>query len=404
MPHTQLNRRLESRLTMHARNLLPAVLLGLFLVAIPAAAETEVSVSALRLPKGAIQPQAAVGEDGAAHVIYFSGSPQHGDIFYARLQPGDSSLGETLQVNQKPSSAIAIGNIRGAHLALGRNDRVHVAWMGVQPAQPKDGRAPSPMLYTRINDSGRSFETERDVIDSHVGLDGGGSLAADRRGNVYVVWHAPELGKKGEANRRVWVAHSDDDGGNFSPERAAFDKPTGCCGCCGMRAAADREGRLFVLYRSAEESTHRDMWLLASSDRGQTFQGSVAGRWTVDHCVMSSAAFNDAPEGMLAAWETDGQVYFGRVEAGAGKILRPIAAPGAKGGRKYPVVAANSQGQTILAWTEGMAWERGGAAAWQVYDEQGRPMAGAAGRADGVSAWSLVAAFAQPDGRFTIVY
>ncbi len=42
--------------------------------------------------------------------------------------------------------------------------------------------------------------------------------------------------------------------------------------------------------------------------------------------------------------------------------------------------------------------------AWQVFGKDGKPVANAAGRAEGLPAWSFVAAFARPDGSFTIVY
>ena len=32
-------------------------------------------------------------------------------------------------------------------------------------------------------------------------------------------------------------------------------------------------------------------------------------------------------------------------------------------GRKHPVVAGNARGETILAWTEGVGWNRGGSVA-----------------------------------------
>lgn len=78
-------------------------------------------------------------------------------------------------------------------------------------------------------------------------------------------------------------------------------------------------------------------------------------------------------------------------------------APGDARDRKHPVVATNKQGQILLAWTEGMGWERGGSVAWQVFDKGGRPTS-EKGRAAGVPVWSLVAAFARADGGFTIVY
>jgi len=50
-----------------------------------------------------------------------------------------------------------------------------------------------------------------------------------------------------------------------------------------------------------------------------------------------------------------------------------------------------------------MGWNRGGAVAWQVFDKDGKPTA-ERGRSDGVPTWSLVTAFARPDGGLTIIY
>ena len=78
-------------------------------------------------------------------------------------------------------------------------------------------------------------------------------------------------------------------------------------------------------------------------------------------------------------------------------------APDSCRSRKYPAVAGNAQGDTILVWTEGMGWNQGGSLAWQVYDKAGKPTA-EKGKADGVPTWSLVAVFARPDGGFTVIY
>lgn len=367
------------------------------------AADEQVRV--VRLPEGAVQPQAATGADGTTHLIYFKGDAAAGDIYYTRLEAGgDDAISQPLRVNSHPASAIAIGNIRGAHLAVGKNDRVHVAWMGSARAEPKAPGEATPMLYTRLNEAGDVFEPERNIISSHVGLDGGGSLAADPEGNVYVAWHAPEVGQKGEAHRRVWVAASRDGGKTFAAERAASDASTGCCGCCGMRAMATEEGTLLILYRSAEEMVNRDMYLLASRDRGRTFTSERLDRWSAPACVMSTAALSPGFDAPLAAWETEGQVRLATIDHEHGLPLRRIEAPGATGGRKHPVAATNARGEMLLAWTDGMGWAKGGRVAWQRFDKRGRPVADASGSADGVPAWSLVAVVARPDGGFTLIY
>jgi hypothetical protein len=357
-------------------------------------------VTLVRVPGDGIQPQVAVDEKGAVHMIYYQGDPQNGDLFYVRSRDGGVSFSPALRVNSSPGSAIAVGNIRGGHLAIGKNGRVHVAWNGSRSAG-KPGS--EPMLYSRLNDAGTGFELERNVIQSAYGLDGGGAVAADASGNVYVLWHAPEPGTEGEGKRRVWIARSRDDGKTFERERVAYNQPTGACGCCGLNAFADRSGALYVLYRSATEMVHRDMYLLVSRDKGQTFQGEDISKWNVGYCVMSSESFSSGPKGVLAAWETEKQAYYGRIDPATERLSTPIAAPGSGENRKYPAVAANAHGETIFVWTEGMAWKKGGRLAWQVYDKSGKATADH-GQAEGVPAWSLVAVFARPDGGFTIVY
>jgi len=39
----------------------------------------------------------------------------------------------------------------------------------------------APVLYTRLNDRGTGFEPERNLINFAAGLDGGSSVAADRK-------------------------------------------------------------------------------------------------------------------------------------------------------------------------------------------------------------------------------
>jgi hypothetical protein len=360
-------------------------------------------VAVLRVPNHGIQPQVAVDGQGVVHMIYFRGDPAHGDVFYVRSVKGKEPFSSPIQVNSTSGSAIAIGNIRGPQMAIGKNGRVHVAWNGSDKATPKGPSNESPMMYTRMNDSQAAFEPERNVIHSAYGLDGGGSVAADKAGNVYVAWHAPQPNARGEENRCVWVVHSSDEGKSFAPERQAFSKPTGACGCCGMKAFADNAGKIFFLYRSAMEKIHRDMYLLTSGDHAAHFQGEKLHEWEAGTCPMSMESFCQAGNSVLAAWETADQVYFVRIDPKTGERSVPVSPPGDPKRRKFPVMAANARGQTILAWTEGMGWQKGGSVAWQIFDEKGNPV-GDVGRADGVPTWSLVAAFAHPDGDFVIVY
>ena len=59
------------------------------------------------------------------------------------MNPEDGSHFSTpLRVNSRPGSVIATGTIRGAHLAVGKNGRAHVAWMGSRKAAPEGQPTP----------------------------------------------------------------------------------------------------------------------------------------------------------------------------------------------------------------------------------------------------------------------
>jgi hypothetical protein len=376
-------------------------------------------VVVVRLPPGGVQPQAAVDDRGRVHVVYFAGDPAAGDVFYARLD--GRTLSTPVRVNRQPGSAIAMGTVRGPHMAVGRGGRVHVAWMGSAAATPRVNGKAAPMLYARSTAAGDgtaagdAFEPERNVIRGAVGLDGGGSVAADRDGNVYVAWHAPPAGTVdgGEAARTVWVARSADDGATFAPERAAVADGSGTCACCGMRAAAGPDGRVYLLYRNATDAVNRDVRLLASADHGQTFAVAAADPWNVSRCVMSTAAFAPLPGagGVVAAWETKSQIRFARLAADAsGQVAdaesRVVVAsvPGTGPNRKHPAAACDPAGNVLIAWTEGTAWSKGGTIVWQRFDPSGRPAEGGGGRAAGLPAWGAPAVVSNPGGGFTILY
>src|SRR5262249_12967768 len=156
---------------------------------------------------------------------------------------------------------IAAGSIRGPQLAVGKNGRVHVAWDGMgKGATPArfEGKEATPLLYTRLNDSATASEPERNLITYAYGLDGGSSVAADPLGNVYVAGRGRARGAKvGEAGGALFIARSTDDGKTFAREEPATSKKLGACACCGMRAFADEQGAVYILYRPATEKTER---------------------------------------------------------------------------------------------------------------------------------------------------
>jgi hypothetical protein len=374
--------------------------------ALAAQASEARDVVLLKVPDGGLQPQAAVDPMGVIHVIYLYGDPAGADVGYVRKAPGDRQFSKPIRVNDQPGSAIAVGTVRGAHLSIGRFGRIHVAWNGSGKTGPKAARDSAPMLYTRMQDDGRGFENQRNVMQIATGLDGGGTVAADPFGNVYVTWHAQGQRngqpQEGEIYRRVWIARSTDDGRTFAAEIPVSSESTGACGCCGMGALADREGNLYLLYRTARATIHRDMYLLVSRDRGRGFQAVELQRWDIGACPMSTVSLAEANGRVAVSWETEKQVYFAFVNEKRGLIGKPIGAPGQGSNRKHPAVAIDDAGEVLLAWTEGTGWKKGGTSEWcmfkngsaEPFDDRRVPVR--------VSAWGLVTAVASKNRFFVI--
>src|SRR4051812_37117816 len=194
---------------------LALIAVALFTAASSSAPRTAPRVDVVALPDGGLQPQAAVDSGGTIHLVYFKGDTMHGDLFYTQRSPRKAEFSPSVRVNSIAGSAIARGSVRGGRIALGRNGWVHAAWNGSIPVE-RNGASDNPMWYTRISPSGK-VEPQR-AIGSHTHeLDGGGDVAADRLGNVRVIWHAAGQ-DAGETHRRIYVAASSDDGAHFGAD------------------------------------------------------------------------------------------------------------------------------------------------------------------------------------------
>ncbi|HEX6975656.1 MAG TPA: hypothetical protein VF147_14725, partial [Vicinamibacterales bacterium] len=303
-----------------------------------------------------------------------------------------------LRVNSIAGSAMATGNVRGGQVAIGRDGRPHVTWNGAT-AITSCNRTHIPLWYSRL--SGDAFEPQRDLTEWTVGLDGGGTIAADASGHVYASWHSRGT-VEGEDHRTVYVASSSDEGRTFTREQRATTKEIGACGCCGMRSLVDANGALQILYRAAGNNIHRDATWLTFDPGRKTAEPRMLQEWELQACPMSTFAMTPDGARIFAAWETKLQINYATLDPGTGAISPPAAVPGT-GARKHPSVAINAKGERLIAWTEGMAWSRGGMLSWIVIDRSGKVIASAEKAAD-VPAWSLVSAVANTDGAFTILY
>ncbi|MDB6117507.1 MAG: hypothetical protein JWO08_1288 [Verrucomicrobiaceae bacterium] len=345
-----------------------------------------------RVPEGGVQPQIVAGNVGILHLVYLTGEPHAADARYASKKPDSSSWSEPITVNSEPHTAVAMGTIRGAQVALGKSGTVHVVWNGLGAKG-----TPAALFYTRKEPGNVAFEPQRNLRSDTKGLDGGASIAASDKGEVFILWHGvPEKAEPGEQNRVVFMLKSTDNGSSFAPVKIVNPDDLGVCACCSMKSLVTPEGDMLALYRAARRKDQRDVTLLRSTDGGATFQHRIVGTWAISACPMSSMSLAGKGMGVRGAWEAEGKVYTSLLDAEADALV----VSGNKA--RHPAQAVNGKGETLISWSIGTGWQRGGDVGWRLLDPNGRPTR-TEGLAKGVPVWGFTAAYADGDG-FVVMY
>lgn len=362
---------------------------ALFLFAFLPATAKEVKLE--RVPENGVQPQVAVESDGTVHLVYLTGKPNGADIRYTRRAAAAESWQPMMTVNSIPQSAMAVGTIRGAQIAIGKGGSVHVVWNG---AGQKGDHARAPLYYTRMENG--KFAAQRTMNEGTIHLDGGASVAATDQGGIFIVWHASPPDGKSETDRRIFVRHSKDDGFTFSASGPAKGSAPAVCPCCSLKAFTNSDGSLLTLYRNASAPNQRDMTLLTSRD-GEAFTQRILHPWPIAACPMSSAALIAGPKTARAAWETNATIYTATLDEAAD----PLAL--SKSEARHPALAVNARGETLVAWSLGTGWQRGGELAWVILDAAGK-LTDRRGAAPDVPVWSHTAVFANAAGDFVVLH
>ncbi len=314
------------------------------------------------------QPQAAVGPDGRAYVVWaeedavrLAAAPKVGEAFGEPVTVGEVGRlmsgmrrGPRVAANGKTVVVTAIG-MRTGNLVAWRSEDGGKVWTGPATVNGKP-------------------EAAREGLQD---------LAADRRGRFCAVW----LDLR-EPGTQIWGARSEDEGRTWS-ERRIYRSPSGTvCECCPPSLAAS--GNPWVLFRNDVDG-NRDMYL--TPDPWERGEGAGLPRrlgaesWKLGSCPMAGGAVTEASAGRpTAVWHRDGVLYLTPGTGGEQRLGRGFAAaiaagpggafvvwhqekngggvrllrPGGKPERlaedgAWPVVAGDPKAGVIAAWEEGGA-------------------------------------------------
>gem|GEM_PF-131244 len=404
----------------------------------PLAADAAPRVSTLRIPAGALQPDIAVDSTGRVHLVALVGDSTRADIEY-RLRapgtpgdpgdPGDSDFGPPIRVNSQPGSATGAGATGGPRLALGKDNVVHVVWVGSESAQPRATPDPrprdrmykdaTPLLYARLVDSKPT--EQRNLLASALTLGAGPAILAADDGRVLVFANADQNipMRNMESSRRIFLAESKDNGVTFAPERIAAppnlnSRTNGATESAPPVAVFDAKGAIHVLYRAAGGNAFRSVQRMTSRDAGKTWLLGELDQWRERSVPTSTLALARRNTTLLAAWQTR------ELNIEVGVLAAPDAPPksvftmprdvGPAGVRRDPVLLVSPAGFTLVAWSTITAGAddatpaKAHAICWQLFDAEGRLVRGASGVASDLPIATRAAGWVNPDGTFSLIY
>lgn len=324
--------------------------LAVTLIAGQAAPGTSKKVTTVAAPAGCKPVKARIDKQGAIHLL----SNSNAGPVYVKSTDGGKSFLQPIPVvdeaSRKPGLVfdvwdVVISSSGTVHVALGTN-----AW---KLKLPKDEWG---FFYASLESGAKTFSPVRNL--NHKPSEGF-SLAADEKGRVTACWLADKL----------YANVSLDEGKTFAPT-VEIDPKLNPCNCCTSAATYGADGRLAVLYRE-ETDNERDMFLALWDQTSNDVTRKRVSRtlWKINSCPMSYYDVVANGDGYVAAWPTEGKIYFARLDGeGVPQSPSEIKTAGMSGMRTGMFTLNDSTGNTLVAW------KKDDQLGWQLYDKQARPV------------------------------
>lgn len=272
------------------------------------------------------QPQLAIDQEGAVHVVYGIDNT----IYYQRSADRGQSFSQPVELSF--ARAMSLGMRRGPRIAVTKG-AICISAIGGQQGKGRDG----DLLAMRSTD-GQHWIGPVQVNDvSGSAREGLHAMAAGPRGEICCVW----LDLRNRATEIV-AAVSTDGGQTFSQNVLVYKSPSGnVCQCCHPSVAFDDRGQIHVLWRNSLDGD-RDMYAATSTDGGKTFSKGKKlgeGTWPLDACPMDGGAIAIASGKTFSVWRRESSVYLVDGEKSKERLL---------GLGEQPWVTASKDGAYIV--------------------------------------------------------
>lgn len=334
-----------------------------------------------KVPDEGLSPQCATDSKGVAHMIYFKGSVEAGDIYYTTFNLETQNFNPSVRVNSIEGSATIQGTTSHPQMAVGKNGVVHVVWNG-------SAKAENQFLYSKSIGDGQ-FSPQKDMKGETSGIDGGGSVAANGLGQVFLVWHANTKGKTDEQDRQVFISISKDNGTTFTEEKVISPKYSGASSGCSLKVAASSK-EVMILFRgvSGRRGIDRNIYQLTSRNKGLSFNSRIVEKENSHSCPRSSYAITTGIKDFVRAWDYKDRVYC-RVNSGKA-FLGSYSFE--KKSQKHPSLSRNIKEYSLLAWVNNGSQAKEAELEWVTFDKNGRTASSKVIQ-DGVKPSSVIGTF-----------
>lgn len=255
----------------------------------------------------------AVGTDpaGRVHVVFGRGQT----IWYATSTDGKAF-----------STPVMVDSLPGLHLGASRGPQIAATNQSV--VITAINKAGNVKAYTLDRATGRWLKSLAVTDVPDVAKEGFVALAAGPNNSYNALW----LDLRGNQHNKLAGARSLDGGRTWSKNEVLYQSPDGTiCECC-QPSMASRGRDVAIMFRNFLAGS-RDMYLLKSTDGGQTFgkaEKMGEGTWKLNACPMDGGGLFMAQNGAVSTvWRRADKLFTARpqqpeVEIGVGKNARIV--------------------------------------------------------------------------------